>query len=550
MKKILPVLFVMFFTFLTTSVKSIETPINGLTGYYDLQSHGRSMRQLYYFNSSVIHAVYMTSSDSSNIEDSRRTHYSFSSDGGVTWGYITTVPNNPNLKSGFGFLTASSGVFEGNAIIVNHYGTQLKTFIHTDAFPGLGSFESTQSFSSIAYIFPAVNRFSNNNVLVTGLSFSGRDTIVSQIFNPQTNQWISNSALFASNETNYWNSSFTSATGPNGKALIVVSALYDVNGSFNKNRIFYWTTDNNGVTWSDRKLLYDTQIDVDGDTSRPFTGLDAVYDDNGNFFVVFNTITEKEDYVNSKIWLNKNGVSSKIIARNNEITGAMNSPAGIPMTGVCSMDWPSISISEFNDAVFCAYSVAKQNDVVNGFNSMDIHISYANAGNLQPSISFPITSGQSDERYVSLNRKSFGSTMRKIPAVYQKDPQPGTHVESFDNAPVSRASLIYNEIELILNPLNSLYNNAELPSVHSLNQNFPNPFNPETQIKFEIAKSNFVKLYIYDNAGRLVETIVNQSLSPGTYEVQWNAQNYPSGVYFYRLEVEGFSKTNKMLLIK
>src|SRR5690606_38260758 len=239
--------------------------------------------------------------------------------------------------------------------------------------------------------------------------------------------------------------------------------LYDIAGAFNKNRIFYWTTDNNGVTWSERQLLYDTQIDPDGDTSRPFSGLDAVYDDNGNFFVAFNTVTEKEDYTNSKIWLNKNGVLNKILVRNSEIPGAMTTPVGKPMVGVSSMDWPSISISEFNDAVFCAYSVAKQNDFVNGFNSMDVHISYANAGNLQPSVPFQITSGLSDEKKVRPNRKSFDSTLRKLPAVYQKYRQPGTHLESFDNAPVSRASLVYNDIEFILNPLNSIINTGESP---------------------------------------------------------------------------------------
>lgn len=88
------------------------------------------------------------------------------------------------------------------------------------------------------------------------------------------------------------------------------------------------------------------------------------------------------------------------------------------------------------------------------------------------------------------------------------------------------------------------------PEFFKLYQNYPNPFNPSTLIKFDIAWNGNVEVSVYDNTGRLVENIVNQNLSPGTYEVQWIAGSYPSGIYFYRLETDGFSQTKKMLLIK
>ena len=91
---------------------------------------------------------------------------------------------------------------------------------------------------------------------------------------------------------------------------------------------------------------------------------------------------------------------------------------------------------------------------------------------------------------------------------------------------------------------------SSIPEKINLLQNFPNPFNPTTLLKFEIPKNSNARVSIYDNNGRLVEIIVNQSLSPGTYEIQWNAGSYPSGVYFYRLETEEFSQTKKMLLVR
>ena len=59
-----------------------------------------------------------------------------------------------------------------------------------------------------------------------------------------------------------------------------------------------------------------------------------------------------------------------------------------------------------------------------------------------------------------------------------------------------------------------------------------------------------VRLTIYDLLAHEIETLVNQQLKPGTYEVEWDASNYPSGVYFYRLQANDFMKTMKMVLIK
>ena len=66
----------------------------------------------------------------------------------------------------------------------------------------------------------------------------------------------------------------------------------------------------------------------------------------------------------------------------------------------------------------------------------------------------------------------------------------------------------------------------------------------------ESGRGVLVVLKIYDVLGREVATLVNEKLSPGTYEVEWNGSNYPSGVYFYKLETESFSETRKMVLLK
>ncbi len=91
-----------------------------------------------------------------------------------------------------------------------------------------------------------------------------------------------------------------------------------------------------------------------------------------------------------------------------------------------------------------------------------------------------------------------------------------------------------------------------LPENFSLSQNYPNPFNPETKIKFAISGKSVVQtfLYVYDLNGREVTVLVNHQLQPGTYEVDFDGSNLPSGVYYYKLESGNFTQTKKMVLIK
>ncbi|MCX6157809.1 MAG: T9SS type A sorting domain-containing protein [Ignavibacteriae bacterium] len=93
-------------------------------------------------------------------------------------------------------------------------------------------------------------------------------------------------------------------------------------------------------------------------------------------------------------------------------------------------------------------------------------------------------------------------------------------------------------------------NNEEVPAVYSLSQNFPNPFNPVTKINYNLSKKGFVSLKVYDILGKEVATLVNESMSAGKYSVSFDASNFSSGVYFYKLEINGFSDIRKMLLVK
>ncbi|MEJ2615100.1 MAG: T9SS type A sorting domain-containing protein [Ignavibacteriaceae bacterium] len=88
------------------------------------------------------------------------------------------------------------------------------------------------------------------------------------------------------------------------------------------------------------------------------------------------------------------------------------------------------------------------------------------------------------------------------------------------------------------------------PGNYELSQNYPNPFNPSTNIRFQIPKTEFVTLNIYNTLGRKIATLVNEEKQPGNYEITWNSSGLPSGIYFYQIKTDNYIETKKMLLLK
>jgi hypothetical protein len=109
------------------------------------------------------------------------------------------------------------------------------------------------------------------------------------------------------------------------------------------------------------------------------------------------------------------------------------------------------------------------------------------------------------------------------------------------NGGITRIVTLYGEVKKI---------SSAVPNNFSLFQNSPNPFNPKSKIKFQIAVLGKVKLLIFDALGKEITELVNKQLQPGIYEAEWDGTNYPSGVYFYKLITAEYTETRKMVLVK
>ncbi len=97
-----------------------------------------------------------------------------------------------------------------------------------------------------------------------------------------------------------------------------------------------------------------------------------------------------------------------------------------------------------------------------------------------------------------------------------------------------------SKIEIESNPIHN----------YELLQNYPNPFNPQTTIQYTIPEPGIVSLKVFNVLGNEISTLVNENQSAGKHKTEWNAQNLPSGIYFYKIQTKNFIETKKMVLMK
>ncbi len=145
-------------------------------------------------------------------------------------------------------------------------------------------------------------------------------------------------------------------------------------------------------------------------------------------------------------------------------------------------------------------------------------------------------------RYEQINLSSYiGQSNLKFRFTYYTDsgiPGDGVYIDDF------------RIVDYIDTPLNITKLATEIPKTYQLFQNYPNPFNPTTIIKFSIPKNSDVKISLFDLTGREIKKIIDEHLSSGTYLLNLNASEYPTGVYFYRMQSGSYTETRKMILLK
>jgi ligand-binding sensor domain-containing protein len=109
---------------------------------------------------------------------------------------------------------------------------------------------------------------------------------------------------------------------------------------------------------------------------------------------------------------------------------------------------------------------------------------------------------------------------------------------------------VFNEGGIVSIEDNKTTSKIIIPNNYMLIQNFPNPFNPTTKIKYELPITNYVDLSIYNLLGQKVATLISQKQEAGPHYIEWDASRFASGVYYYRIEAGNFVQTRKMIYLK
>jgi hypothetical protein len=122
-------------------------------------------------------------------------------------------------------------------------------------------------------------------------------------------------------------------------------------------------------------------------------------------------------------------------------------------------------------------------------------------------------------------------------------------------APIDRFEIAHDVLNFMQVPGNVDITQSAIPKAYRLAQNYPNPFNPSTTIKYDMKDKGLVTVRIYDVAGRLVRTLVNETKDAGAYSAVWDGRNnigadVASGIYFYKMDTAGFVATKKLVLLR
>ncbi|MCU0371975.1 MAG: T9SS type A sorting domain-containing protein [Ignavibacteria bacterium] len=543
------------------NITSTFTELPGSQTIYDLCSNGSPV--MIWQNPTTpdeIHIVVVHSpaGDPQPGFAARRSKYFFSSDRGVTWTFISDVPS---VRSGFPTI---NGFGDGTALIANHSndggapGTKAQAY--KDAAAGLGSFTRLDPPPiENVYIWPrlvATSNLSLSNKFVLIGSINGQDTTrfnVCTNVNSTPGTWLG-WTTFQSDQAE----THGIARGSDGRIGIAFKNNDGTNpGDYAD--VWFMESTNNGTSFSTPIKIFDANISPTGDSLGLIRGIGLVYQGTSPK-VVFETIkqtTEGNFYP---------GLPAKIRFWSSSLPGSdpnrsiviadTNNVGYHPYIGVndvlSTLSRPNIGVSANGNVLFAVFMVPS--DFVGGitdtttFGDIWMTVSANNGLNWEAPAKINPVNPVKDWRYISISPTSDNSgNTYYANMVCLKGNMPGSYVNGTGNGESLEP---YVFIRSTITGVGISQVSTEVPSNFSLSQNYPNPFNPTTNIKFAVSKSGFVTLKVYDMLGKEVAVLVNNNMTSGTYEYQFDASKLTSGIYFYNLKTDGFSETKKMMLIK
>lgn len=525
-----------------------------ITGFYDYKTNGESniYIQVSPTNSEVVQVIDVQA-DSLDFAGSttRRTKYSFTTNGGQSWDFNVDVPE---VRSGFGVLHLTS---TGAAVISNHstnVGGVLDANLYVDIDALAGTFtEYGHPTHSPFGIWPQIALLSNGNIGLISRRNVSTTAPPETLYYSYWNQTVLSTRIplyitgttYAGNVGS--NMRFHLASNGAGRVTAIIAPVNQID-TLDNSMIFQRTSIDDGANWGPVTPVFRPYtVNGDQDTVASAGGSGFIYKKNSDMWFLAYPITTDNLYEQARLVVTRSDGNTSIVATAAQL-GATASYAQ-SMSFVFNIDFPSMGWSADGSTLYCVYSVTMP-DTSRGYNQRDIFCSYSldNAATWSNPIRITNTT-DIDETYPSVSFWNPGTPGNpyELHITYMKDP--GVGPSSFGgSAPATRNTLIYRKFTAL--PPIGIINNQNLLKEYRLTQNYPNPFNPSTKIEYNIIKSGLVTLKVYDVLGREVRTLVNEVQTSGVKEIEFNAAALPSGIYFYTLSAGDFTNTKKMILIK
>ena len=530
----------------TFTVNELDT--NGRT-LYDLQSNG----VIHYLvqdtaNPLKMYACFMVDKIGAGPSfPDRKTSVFKTTNGGTNWSYIGNVPS---IRSGF---PAISILGNGKEIVGSHSvdgGYTSNIFqVYIDQVAGTGAFcrlDPLTQTTGDQPIWGYMVGLNNNKIPIIASSqtanYGYTNVCTSSASCPGTwSGWVQQPNIATAE-------SYSIAKGYGVVGIAYVNN--DANNPGNVGDVYYASSSNDGVTFGAAVKIWDCNFATDslgclrsvdliftGTTPKVVFGIGKL-DGGGGFYPA--------GPAKIKCWNGTVGATPSTI--DSSITGLSGTN---PVNDVFfKLSRATIGRSASGNMIFCTY-VKARNDTDNfGNNFFDCMISVSTDGGNTWTEKTQITNTNNtapftDTRYTSIAPVNDQVGGNNFYLCFIADAVPGSFV---NGAPASFAKMMFARNVVVPVGIHNI--GSEIPKTYSLQQNYPNPFNPVTKIRFELPKSGFVTMKLYDINGKDAGTLVNQELSAGIKEYELNASNLASGVYFYRLSVNGFSEAKKLVLAK
>ena len=528
--------------------------------YCDYVTNGNNMRRLIILGDTIIVAADINSDRTGPppVSTVNRIYYQVSYDGGTSWQSTPintdTITNRwPNIVPIF-----SSGL--RSILLTGRQNTALpRGLTMVETLLGLGSF--TSYLTPITYAGDFFGSY-KNNIMAGGLitsppnSFAHTDVLWYMDFNYTTGIYGTARYIADSIDVNFRYGCDIASNGQN-----IVAARWKSSNLWHPQAYYIHESTNGGNTWSAGTMVGNAKP-VNGDSCVAWSSFDVIYKPGTTQkCLAFATLSPSNTATRegSKIlfWSpNINGGNPVVVCDYRKYyfmndTVLWNHNRNNIQVGLTPLSHPSLAYSDNGTRLYCAFS-AIQKDTSSYTSGKNYHYNdilictSVNDGATWSNPYYIAYAQRRDETYPTLAKN--GNIGNYVSFVYSESGSPGSYT-FFDNAPPDTVYTIYKKVYVMTDVQN--YTN-KIPEHYTLYQNYPNPFNPTTKIKFDIAGHTVGQTFlsVYDITGREIQTLVNEQLHPGTYEVTFDGSNLSSGIYFYRFQAGEFFDTKKLVLLK